>query len=111
MFRDKRVRMTALITPVVMMFIFMYLFGFLQQTVGGKQNVRVHLVRGSEGRVDQTTDPAETLKRVLAAEHYKVIEVKSLKEGENMIKLGEAQVVLEASSLEEATKAKQIIIQ
>ena len=33
MFRDKRVRMTAVITPVIMMFIFMYLFGFLEQTV------------------------------------------------------------------------------
>ena len=99
MFRDKRVRMTAVITPVIMMFIFMYLFGFLEQTVAKRQNIKIHVIQGSA-----------FITELLVGNHYNVTSVASVADAERMVKSGQAQLVLQSSSAETAKEAKQVLV-
>jgi len=99
MFRDKRVRMTALITPVVMMAIFMYLFGFLQQTVTHRPNTPVHLVKGSD-----------SVAEIFPKGKYRIININSAEEGKAMIKNGQAQVVLQASPADASDKRAPVLV-
>lgn len=84
MFRDRRVRSTALITPVVMMWVFMYLFGFLGETVTKPNNVKIHVVK-----------PSPFIEQFLQSKKFAPLEVNSVEEGENLIKKGDSRLVIQ----------------
>ena len=85
MFRDKRVRMTAFITPVIMMWIFVSLFGFLAQNVGKPHGIRVYVVKGSPQLYD-----------LLDPDTYRREEVASVEDGLSLIRSGKAQLVVQS---------------
>jgi sodium transport system permease protein len=84
MFRDKRVRSMSLFTPVLMMVMFVFMFGYLEDTVGKPSNLKIHIVKGSP-----------EVEASLRKSQMGVIEVNSVEEGKALIKKGEAKLVLE----------------
>ncbi len=84
MFRDKRVRTGAFVWPIVMIVMFLYLFGFLANTLSKPENLKVHVV-GGKGAL-----AAELTKAKLNTQF-----VKTMAEGEQLIRDGKARVVLQ----------------
>ena len=85
MFRDKRVRRTTLLMPSVTIFIFVFLFGFIDSAVSTPSNVKIHYVTGCQ------PDVIDYLK----SSQVTLIEVPSVDKGEELIKSGDARLVLE----------------
>lgn len=82
--RDKRVRNAAFVAPMFVIFLMMMLFGFLGDTLGKKQNQRIHVVGGENSLV-----------KFLKKSSYNVIPIGSIEEGTKLIKEGKASLVLE----------------
>lgn len=83
MLRDKRVRSGAIVMPIVMMLVIMFLFGFLTDTLSKKSNIKVHVI-GSGPLVD-----------ALKKAKVNVVTLGSVKEAEEKIKKGEIKIALE----------------
>jgi sodium transport system permease protein len=83
MFRDKRVRSAAFIMPIVLIFGFMTLLGFVFGQLGKKENTPVHVVNPTGPVVD-----------LLMAQKFKIVPVANLERGKKMIADGEARVLL-----------------
>lgn len=92
MLRDKRVRSGALVTPLIMMLMLIMLFGFITDSLGKKQNLKVHVI-GSGPFVDQ-----------LKAAKINVQTLSSVAEAEQKIKKGEVRVALEVPETLESGK-------
>ncbi|MBI5705771.1 MAG: ABC transporter permease [Armatimonadetes bacterium] len=86
MLRDKRVVQSALFGPVFLVIMFVMLFGFLQSTVGKKEGQKIHFVKVSP-------EPS-LLKDLREQSKANLIEVASAKAGEEMVRKGDAKVVL-----------------
>lgn len=84
MFRDRRVRTSAFIMPIVLIMALMYLFGTVISGISKPQNIKVHVVK--------TSDPLE---RVLRAAGMSVTEVSSLDEGKRLLQNGSAKVIVD----------------
>ena len=84
MFRDKRVRASAFFWPIAVIVLFLYLFGFVANTLSKPENLKVHLV-GSGGELGKRLRDAK----------LNVLSVPSMQEGERLIRLGKARLVLE----------------
>jgi sodium transport system permease protein len=95
MFRDKRVRSAAFIMPIVLIFGFMTLLGFVFGQLGKKENTKVHVVN-NQGPV------AELLKSA----KFQIVEVDSVEQGKKMISDGQARLLL---VLPEATSGQALI--
>lgn len=85
MFRDKRVRSSAIFGPIFVMFLMVGLIGFITKQVSKKDNLRVHVVK---------SDSPAFLPLKQGA--FQVIEVATEAEGEKLVKSGAARVVLNA---------------
>lgn len=83
MFRDKRVRSSAIFGPMMVMFLIIGLLGFVSNTVKKKQGQKVYVVR--------TTNPAAAQLQKSGAE---IVDVASLDEGKKLIQEGKAKIVL-----------------
>lgn len=83
MFRDKRVRSSAIFGPIMLIVILFSLMGFVFGQLGKKENTKVHVVK--------TTNP---LLDVLKKEKFQIIEVADKAKGEAMIRDGSAKVLL-----------------
>jgi sodium transport system permease protein len=87
MFRDKRVRSMVLITPMLLIFMLIFLFGFLMDSVGKPSSLKVYVVKGSP-----------VADQFLGSKEMTVIPVDSLAQGKALIKNGTARVVLDFPS-------------
>jgi sodium transport system permease protein len=83
MLRDKRVRSGALVSPLMMMLVLLFLFGFITDSLGKRENLKVHVI-GSGPFVDQ-----------LKQAKMQVLTLKSVAEAEEKIRKGEVRVALE----------------
>ena len=97
MMRDKRVRSGAIVMPIVMMLVILFLFGFLTDTLSKKSNIKVHVI-GSGPLVDE-----------LKKADINVVTLASVKEAEEKIRKGEIKVALEMPN-DLASPGKQIVI-
>jgi len=96
MLRDKRVRSGAFVMPVVMMLVLMFIFGFITDTLGKTQNIKVHVI-GSGPFVD-----------ALKNAKMNVIPIGSVAEAEEKIRKGEVRVALEVPPAE--AEGGQVVI-
>lgn len=96
MLRDKRVRSGAFVMPVVMMLVLMFIFGFITDTLGKTQNIKVHVI-GSGPFVD-----------ALKSAKMNVIPIGSVAEAEEKIRKGEVRVALEVPPAE--AEGGQVVI-
>lgn len=94
MFRDKRVRSGAFVWPIVMIVLFLYLFGFVASTISKPENLKVHIV-GSKGAL------ADELSKAKLNTQF----VDSMADGEQLIRDGKARVVLELPNDEDLKNA------
>lgn len=85
MFRDKRVRSSAIFGPIFVMFLMVGLIGFITKQVSKKDNLRVHVVK-SDSPVLGALKKAD----------LQIIEVPTVAEGEKLVKSGAARIVLNA---------------
>lgn len=97
MLRDKRVRSGAIVMPIVMMAVILFLFGFLVDTLSRKSNIKVHVI-GSGPLVDE-----------LKKADINVVSLKDVAEAEEKIKKGEVRVALELPT-QAASPGGQIVI-
>jgi sodium transport system permease protein len=97
MLRDKRVRSGAFVTPVILVFSILLLFGFIIDTLGRPENMKLSII-GSGPLVEQ-----------LKAEKVNVTVVPSVAAAEAMIRKGDARLVLEMPS-ESPQPGKQVIV-
>jgi len=84
MFRDKRVRTSAIFGPIFLIFVLLMIFSTVFGTLGKPQNTKIHVVR--------TDSP---LLAALKAHKYNVIEVATLDEGKKLLQDGKARVVVQ----------------
>lgn len=84
LFRDKRVRSSAIFGPMFMVLIFMVLFGFLGKTLGEPKSQKIHVVKTDNMFI-----------RMLKDQKTEVKEVGSEEEARKLVKEGSARVVLE----------------
>ncbi|HWD40740.1 MAG TPA: ABC transporter permease [Fimbriimonas sp.] len=82
--RDKRVRSAAILTPVIVVFLMISLFGVIASSVGGKTKQKVYAVQSSSPLMAQ-------LKK---NPRLDVQEVTTEAQGESLIRKGDARVVL-----------------
>ena len=87
MFRDKRVRTGAFIMPIVIMFMLMGVFGFVIGAVKDTHNTKIHVVSSNSPII------AAFKKAKLT-----VIEVQDVAKGQELIRKGEARVLLDVKS-------------
>ncbi len=86
MLRDKRVLYSALVGPVFLVVLFLFLFGFLIDTLEKPKSQILHVVN---------VEPAPELVRKLEEDkRFRVVRVASLKKGEELVRTGDARVVL-----------------
>src|SRR5437016_6276156 len=85
MFRDRRVRTMALITPSLIIIMMMYLLGFVEQTVSKPSNLKIHIVKSDNPSIED----------MLKKGGMSVTELNSAQIGEQMIQAGDARLVLE----------------
>jgi sodium transport system permease protein len=97
MFRDKRVRSGALVTPVILVFSILLLFGFIIDTLARPENMKLSII-GSGPLVEQ-----------LKAAKVTVDVIPSVAEAEAKIRAGKARLVLEMPS-EGAAPGKQVVV-
>lgn len=97
MFRDKRVRSGALVTPVILVFSILLLFGFIIDTLARPENMKLSII-GSGPLVEQ-----------LKAAKVTVDVIPSVAEAEAKIRAGKARLVLEMPA-EAATPGKQVVV-
>ncbi|HEY3781832.1 MAG TPA: ABC transporter permease [Fimbriimonadaceae bacterium] len=88
MFRDKRVRSMAFITPPLMIVMIMFLLGFLEMTVSKPTNQKIFFVKGAPSDIEASFRTAK----------WTVEEVNSPAEAEDLIRKGDAKVVIDCSS-------------
>lgn len=86
MLRDKRVRSNALFMPLLIMLMMLSFFGFIMG-VGEKENQVIHVVKADN-----------SLTQDLKKAKIKVLDVESVKAGEDLIRKGKARLVLEFPS-------------
>ncbi len=98
MFRDKRVRSSAFLGPVILIFILFSLMGFVFGQLGKKQNTKVHVVKSSSPLVN-----------ILKKEQFQIIEVPSQAEGEKLIRNGDARVLLLFASEPAVGDAQEVV--
>lgn len=84
MFRDKRVRSSAFIMPILLIVGMLYLFGGIIGNLGKPQNQKIHAVK--------TGNP---LLAELKSKGINVIEVPTLEKGLAMVRSGDARVLLQ----------------
>lgn len=87
MLRDKRVRSSAFFGPMFMVAMFMFMFGFLSNSLGEPSSQKIHVL----GHLDNAVTKAMRLQKM------EVDEVSSDEEGRRMLRDGNARVVLEFS--------------
>lgn len=97
MLRDKRVRSGALVTPMILVFSILLLFGFIIDTLSRPENIRLSVI-GSGPLVEQLKE---------AKVNVEVID--SVEEAERKIRAGEVRLVLEMPT-DRATPGHQVII-
>ncbi|MCC7435659.1 MAG: ABC transporter permease [Methanoregulaceae archaeon] len=97
MFRDKRVRSGALVTPVFLVFSILLLFGFIIDTLARPENMKLSII-GSGPLVEQ-----------LKAAKVTVDVIPSVAEAEAKIRAGKARLVLEMPT-EGAAPGKQVVV-
>ena len=97
MFRDKRVRSGALVTPVILVFSILLLFGFIIDTLARPENMKLSII-GSGPLVEQ-----------LKAAKVTVDVIPSVAEAEAKIRAGKARLVLEMPT-EGAAPGKQVVV-
>lgn len=97
MFRDKRVRSGALVTPVILVFSILLLFGFIIDTLARPENMKLSII-GSGPLVEQ-----------LKAAKVTVDVIPSVAEAKAKIRAGKARLVLEMPS-EGAAPGKQVVV-
>lgn len=83
MFRDKRVRSNALYSPMIIMLVVLAMIGFLVETISKPSNQVIHVV-------NTNNEYAQGLLK----SPMKVITLKSVDEGKQMIRDGKAKVVV-----------------
>jgi sodium transport system permease protein len=98
MFRDKRVRTSAFIMPILLIAGMLYMFGSVISSLGKKENQRIHIVKSESPLVD-----------MLRQEKIRVIEVPSAAEGERLIRKGDARIVLDIKAANTAAGQTQIV--
>lgn len=97
MLRDKRVRSGALVTPAILVFAILLLFGFMIDTLSRPEGMKLSVI-GSGPLVEQ-----------LKEAKINVDVIASVEEAERKIRAGEARLVLEMPS-DMATPGQQVII-
>jgi sodium transport system permease protein len=98
MFRDKRVRSSAFIGPIILIFILFSLMGFVFGQLGKKQNTKVHVVKS-----------ASPLVNVLKKEQFQIVEVASREEGEKLVKSGDARVLLQFADSPASGDSQEVV--
>lgn len=84
MFRDKRVRTMALVTPSLIIIMMIFMLGFVQDQVTKPSNMKIHIVKSANPLVNQLLDSKKMTS----------IEINSVEEGEQMIQHGDARLVI-----------------
>jgi sodium transport system permease protein len=87
MLRDKRVRSAAFVMPILLIFVFLSAFGFLIDTLRTPSSQRIHVVQADNEIV-----------QAFRAAGVRIIEVPSVEEGKELIRRGDARLVLEFPS-------------
>lgn len=86
MARDKRVVYSAILGPVILILLFLFLFGFLKETVTKPKSQTLHVVAGrSDNLFVEALRKSETLD---------IRDVDSVEEGRKLLSAGKAKVVL-----------------
>jgi sodium transport system permease protein len=85
MMRDKRVVQSALIGPVFLVLMFVFLFGFLQSTLKEKKGQKIHVVK---------TKSQPSFIKALKKGNTTIVSIDSREKGEDLVKTGDAKVVL-----------------
>lgn len=88
MFRDKRVRTSAFMMPILLIVGMLYMFGIVIGSLSKPQNQKVHVVQ-----------PNHPLVAPLAKAGFDVRPVASLEEGQTLVKEGKARLVLDYSQM------------
>jgi len=83
-FRDKRIRNAAFIVPAFVVMFMLSLFGFLGETLGKKENQRIHVVHGDNSLV-----------KGLKQAKVQIVPLASVEEGQKLIRDGKANLVLD----------------
>jgi len=96
MLRDKRVVQSALVGPVFLVIMFVFLFGFLQSTLKERKGQKIHVVKTK-------TEPSFIA--ALRKQGAKIVPVDSVEKGESMVKTGDAKIVLAIPEDYDATVA------
>lgn len=92
--RDKRVRSAVFFGPMFMVFIFMFLFGFLADTIGETKGQKVYIVKADNAMV----------KQLLTSREVHMVDTEEA--GKKLIREGKAPLLLEfAPDFDESTKA------
>jgi sodium transport system permease protein len=99
MFRDKRVRSMAFITPPAIIIAMMFLIGFLETSVSQPGNFKVYFVKGAPKDVEETFRSAK----------WSVFEVNSVGEGKDMIQKGLARLVIAFPETLSATEPSSLL--
>jgi sodium transport system permease protein len=84
MLRDKRVRVSAFVMPIVIIFMMVTMMGVIMSSIGGKSKQKVYVV--------QTSNPL--VKALQASPALEVAFLASEQDGLNLIKQGKARLVL-----------------
>lgn len=84
MFRDKRVRSSAIFGPIFVLVLMLTLIGFVSNSVRKKEGQKLHVIKSDSPVV-----------AALRASKYDIVEVASVDEGKKLIKDGKAKVVLD----------------
>jgi len=97
MLRDKRVRSGAFVTPIILVFTILLLFGFMIETLGKPENMKLSVI-GSGPLVEQ-----------LKSAKIQVDVIPTVAEAEAKIKAGDVRLVLEMPS-DQVAPGKQVVI-
>lgn len=86
MLRDKRAVQSAVIGPVFLVLVFVFMFGFLISSLKKTEGQKIHVVK---------VTPEPSLVAALKKEKVRIIEVDSAEKAREMVKAGTAKVVLD----------------
>ncbi len=84
MFRDKRVRTSAFVVPILLIFGMLYLFGGMMEKIGKPENQKVTVVKSGSPLVD-----------LLKKSRFDVRNIDSVARGQQLIRDGKAGLVLD----------------
>lgn len=87
--RDKRVVTSALMMPILLIFVFLFLFGMIQKSVTKQESIELHVVSASKDH--------PIVRAFEQSGKFKIKEISSLDQGEKLVRDGKARIALSFS--------------